>query len=110
MTTPPTNTAATTSNNNTIYLTTGFISLLSAITVTTVFYLIFGLTGAIVAIALYLVALLVIFLWKEHVLQKICFPRYVNLSQRRKEEVDEVRVRAIKQQLEGVTLVSGYCR
>ena len=100
----PASTAA--ASNNTIYLTTGLISLISAITVATVFYLIFGLTGSIVTIVLYLVALLIIFGWKERILQKICFPRYDNLSQRRKEEVDEMRVMMMKQLLEGVTLVS----
>ena len=38
-------------------------------------------------------------------METVCYPRYVNLSERRRNEVDEVRVRAIKRLLEGVTLV-----
>ena len=36
----------------------------------------------------------------------ICYPRYAMLSERRKNEVDKVRVRGIQRLLDGVTLVS----
>ena len=39
-------------------------------------------------------------------METVCYPRYVNLSERRRGEVDEVRVRGLKRLLEEVTLVS----
>ena len=89
-------------------LFTGTLTLLSAITVYIVFYLLFGLLGAILTAVLYSLALAgIVFCCNKRVVEMIiCYPRYAMLSERRKNEVDKVRVRGIQRLLEGVTLVS----
>jgi len=39
-------------------------------------------------------------------IEVVCYPRYGSLSERRKGEVDEVRVSGINRLMEGVTMVS----
>ena len=109
MATPPQSTLTRSRNNipslTIIYAAT--LSLISAVTVSAVFYLLFGALGAILTAVLYSLALACIIGCKR-VVGMVCYPRYEMLSERRRGEVDEVRKRGIERLLEGVTLVS--CR
>ena len=113
MATPPQSTSSSSRSRSlnipslTIYVGAGALTLVSAITVSAVFYLLFGPLGAILTAVLYSLALAGIFCCKR-VVGMVCYPRYEMLSERRKSEVDEVRKRGIERLMEGATLVS--CR
>ena len=106
MATPPQSTTTSRSHNIsslTIYAVA--LSILSAITVSFVFYLSFGLLDSIVTFVLYSLALVGVYGCKP-LIEVVCYPRYGSLSERRKCQVDEVRVTGVKRLLEGVTMVS----
>ena len=106
MATPPQSTTTSRSHNIsslTIYAVA--LSILSAITVSFVFYLSFGLLDSIVTFVLYSLALVGVYGCKP-LIEVVCYPRYGSLSKRRKCQVDEVRVTGVKRLLEGVTMVS----
>eukprot|EP00985_Skeletonema_marinoi_P028804 scaffold26046_cov158-Skeletonema_marinoi.AAC.2 len=83
------------------------LSILSAITVSFVFYLSFGLLDSIVTFVLYSLALVGVYGCKP-LIEVVCYPRYGSLSERRKCQVDEVRVTGVKRLLEGVTMNDDY--
>mmetsp|Transcript_14289 Transcript_14289/g.21521 ORF Transcript_14289/g.21521 Transcript_14289/m.21521 type:complete len:412 (+) Transcript_14289:221-1456(+) len=104
MATPPQSTTTPRAHNIsslTIYAVA--LSILSAVTVSFVFYLCFGLLAAIVTFVLYSLALVGMYGCKP-LIEVVCYPRYGSLSERRKGEVDEVRVQGINRLMEGVTM------
>jgi len=107
MATPPPST--TTSHNITpltIYLLA--LVLLTGVVVSTAFYLMFGLLGAIITFVLYTFAMGCTFGCK-YVMKVVFYPRYDMLSERRKGQVDEVRERGLKRLMEGFTFESKQC-
>jgi hypothetical protein len=103
---PPPSTTTSASRNITpltIYLLS--LSLVTAVVISTAFYLTFGLTGAIIIVVLYIFSLGCAFVCK-HVVHLVFYPNYDMLSERRKGEVDDVRMRGLKRLMEGFTFVS----
>jgi len=75
------------------------------VVISTAFYLTFGLTGAIIIVVLYIFSLGCASVCK-HVVHLVFYPNYDMLSERRKGEVDDVRMRGLKRLMEGFTFVS----
>jgi len=106
MATPPQSTTTPRAHNiSSLTISAVALSILSGVTVSFVFYLCFGLLAAIVTFVLYSLALVGMYGCKP-LIEVVCYPRYGSLSERRKGEVDEVRMRGINRLLEGVTMVS----
>lgn len=108
MVTPPQSTSSRSNIPSQVTIYALSLALVSAITVSFVFYLLFGALGAILTAVLYSLALMGIFGCKRLV-ALLCYPRYDMLSERRRGEVDEVRKRGIERLLQEVTLVSCRC-
>mmetsp|Transcript_20461 Transcript_20461/g.30439 ORF Transcript_20461/g.30439 Transcript_20461/m.30439 type:complete len:398 (-) Transcript_20461:870-2063(-) len=104
MSTPPQSTTTPRAHNiSSLTISAVALSILSGVTVSFVFYLCFGLLAAIVTFVLYSLALVGMYGCKP-LIEVVCYPRYGSLSERRKCQVDEVRVRGVKRLLEGVTM------